>query len=79
MSLEFPEKSPQVQLEPQTTESFPHSKTDYGVLFAGFTIGNLIAGAILETDFNPVDAPPRAAITVALIFGAKKVSQYFRS
>lgn len=73
------EHASQDQSNPHAPESFPHSKTDYGLLFVGMTIGNLIGDQLLETGFSPVDAPPRAAIAVGLMFGAKKAWQHLNS
>ena len=73
------EQSPQSQSNLNDAESFPHSKTDYGLVFVGMNIGNLIGDKLFETGFSPVDAPPRAAIAVGLLFGAKKAWQHLKS
>jgi len=64
--------------ETSNREMFPRSRTDYGLLFVGLTIGNLIGDELFETNFTPIDAAPRAAITVGLIYGVKKAVQLIR-
>jgi hypothetical protein len=62
---------------PEAEQSaFPKNIGEASLLWAGFTIGNIIGDHLLDMQklgFHDTDAPIRAGIAVGLMWGGKKV------